>query len=667
MVGTLKISICTGERLRLSGETDAEHGPLEIEFEIEDDDEEGDTQDDEDGNDGDQTETEAPSQEQPRERQAITLTQQQILRLLGTAGLRGLFANHTDGVRRRAALDDDEDYEDDDDNDFTSYTAWGGRRSRRSKRTGSGYPKVPSEEGRNLMESGNFGLNERRQGTYDRKKKLTYRNMMRELGLGSAGRQRGANKIMSQSMIPNSAADSIINYNARCYSGQFSDDGNFFFSCAQDFRVRMYDTSNPYRWKYYKTAHYLGGQWTITDATLSPDNRFLAYSSIRSAVSLSPTDPENNMDPTILEFSNVGGGTGRRFHGGHFGIWSLRYSGDGQEIVAGTSDESIYVYDIEARQTTLRINGHRDDVNAVCYGDKSSPHILYSGSDDTTIKVWDRRSMGDGREAGALVGHTEGLTYIDSKGDGRYVLSNAKDQTMKLWDLRKMMTTARFDSIRPEDYTTGFDYRFTPYDEEDYEPHPHDCSVVTFRGHKVLKTLIRCHFSPPGSTDGRYVYSGSYDGSVYIWNLDGTLAKKIDVLAATKNSRPVEDERYVDRWEVSSRSTQWQTIVRDASWHPNAPVLAATSWNGWDHGLGTCTIHSWNDSDASSSSSTNEISSDECDNPEMGARLDAQLRHDPRFYNTQTTGNRSGSVISSFRRARLRQRMGLPESTDEDE
>lgn len=170
------------------------------------------------------------------------------------------------------------------------------------------------------MESGNFGLNERRQGTYDRKKKLTYRNMMRELGLGSAGRQRGANKIMSQSMIPDSAADSIINYNAPCYSGQFSDDGNFFFSCAKDFRVRMYDTSNPYRWKYYKTAHYLGGQWTITDATLSPDNRFLAYSSIRSAVSLSPTDPENTMDPTILEFSNVGGSTGRRFHGGHFGV-----------------------------------------------------------------------------------------------------------------------------------------------------------------------------------------------------------------------------------------------------------------------------------------------------------------------------------------------------------
>ena len=44
----------------------------------------------------------------------------------------------------------------------------------------------------------------------------------------------------------------IINYNYRCYSGQFSKDGNFFFSCAQDFKVRMYDTSNPFDWKHYK-------------------------------------------------------------------------------------------------------------------------------------------------------------------------------------------------------------------------------------------------------------------------------------------------------------------------------------------------------------------------------------------------------------------------------
>ena len=66
----------------------------------------------------------------------------------------------------------------------------------------------------------------------------------------------------------------------------------------------MYDTSNPYHWKYYKTVNYPFGQWTITDASLSPDNKFLAYSSIRSLVCLAPTDPDNHQEPSILDFSD---------------------------------------------------------------------------------------------------------------------------------------------------------------------------------------------------------------------------------------------------------------------------------------------------------------------------------------------------------------------------
>lgn len=258
-------------------------------------------------------------------------------------------------------------------------------------------------------------------------------------------------------------------------------------------------------------------------------------------------------------------------------IWSVRFSGDGRELVAGTSDYSVYVYDIDTNRTILRIPGHTEDVNAVCFGDTSSPHILYSGSDDTLIKVWDRRSMGDSREAGVFMGHTEGLTYVDSKGDGRYVLSNGKDQTMKLWDLRKMMSTEQSKSINAGDYTSGFDYRYMSYSEIEYRPHPHDCSVVTFRGHSVLRTLIRCHFSPPGSTNSKYVYSGSESGRIHIYNLDATVAGIIDVADATYETRPRDPHLNSYSWEGSSSRSSWQTCVRDASWHPNAPVLAGTS------------------------------------------------------------------------------------------
>lgn len=377
-------------------------------------------------------------------------------------------------------------------------------------------------------------------------------------------------------MIPSSNADMIINYNENVYSGQFSADGNFFYACVKDFKVRMYDTSNPYNWRHYKTVAFPLGSWTLTDASLSPDNKWLAYTSIQSNVCLAPTDPNDTGDPYTLNLSDHG--ARGSLWGDSFGIWSIRFSGDGRELVAGTNAHSIIVYDIESRQVLHHIKGHDDDVNAVCFADKSSPHILYSGSDDTTIKVWDRRSMGDGREAGAFVGHIEGLTYIDSKDDGRYLLSNGKDQTMKLWDLKMMYSSTQFENKNPRQHTSysEFDYRWSKFNDSDWFPHPDDNSVVTFRGHKVLRTLIRCHFSPPSSTNSRYVYSGSHDGKVHIWNMDATPVDAIDVKQATSQQKS-RTGAYRHRYEGRG-PPGWATIVRDASWHPTAPFIAG-KWN----------------------------------------------------------------------------------------
>ncbi|KAJ5548981.1 hypothetical protein N7513_006215 [Penicillium frequentans] len=544
-----------------------------------------------------------------------------LIELLASSGLRHILHSNgftTTNISENFEVDDED--EDDDDFDYP-----GPLRQRlrhwRAGRTDQ-FPKVPSDEGTELMGEGHFGTDPHYVDRLKKRKKVLATHLMwRELGIDPYGVRKRANRSLSQHMIPGSAADKIIHYDSRSYSGQFSDDGNFFFCCAQDFKVRMYDTSNPYEWKYYKTVDYPFGQWTITDATLSPDNHHLVYSSIRSQAYLASTDPDDDSDPTVLDFSLPPGQRRRRSWGSsHFGIWSLRFSGDGREVVAGTSENSVIVYDLETKQPVLNLRDrHQDHVNAVCFGDTSSPHILYSGSDDTTLRVWDRRSMGDGREAGVFMGHTEGLTYVDSKGDGRYVLSNGKDQTMKLWDLRKMMTTAKFDTIDPNDYTTGFDYRFQPYPDDYYEPHEHDCSVVTFRGHRVLKTLIRCHFSPPGSTNSRYVYTGSEDGKIYVYNMDATLAGTVDVAAATTNSRPREPDVFATAYEMSGEML-WRTCVRDASWHPNAPVLAATSWNGWGLSSGTCTVHSWNDG----------ADNDEGE-PPIGQSYDDKLRDVPEF------------------------------------
>jgi hypothetical protein len=54
------------------------------------------------------------------------------------------------------------------------------------------------------------------------------------------------------------------------------------------------------------------------------------------------------------------------------------------------------------------------------------------------------------------------------------------------------------------------------YPSPSYEKHPKDCSVTRYHGHEVLRTLIRCHFSPMESTGQQYIYSGSADGRIHV-------------------------------------------------------------------------------------------------------------------------------------------------------
>ncbi|KAL0437542.1 UNVERIFIED_CONTAM: LEC14B protein [Sesamum radiatum] len=209
-----------------------------------------------------------------------------------------------------------------------------------------------------------------------------------------------------------------------------------------------------------------------------------------------------------------------------FGIFSVKFSTDGREVVAGSSSGGLCVYDLEAKKLSLRISAHMSDVNTVCFADESG-NLIYSGSDDGFCKVWDRRCFtAQGKPVGILVGHLQGITFVDSRGDGRFRGYGGYE-----WDYRWMEYPLHATKLQ----------------------HPYDQSVATYKGHSVLRTLIRCYFSPE-STGQKYIYTGSHDSCIYIYDLiSGAQVAKLQY----------------------HRST-----VRDCSWHPNYPILVSSSWDG---------------------------------------------------------------------------------------
>jgi len=65
------------------------------------------------------------------------------------------------------------------------------------------------------------------------------------------------------------------------------------------------------------------------------------------------------------------------------------------------------------------------------------------------------------KPSGVLIGHTEGITNVSAKGDGRYVISNGKDQALRLWDLRKMRTNEEYENVANISYgIRNYDYRY---------------------------------------------------------------------------------------------------------------------------------------------------------------------------------------------------------------
>ncbi|KZS11669.1 DDB1- and CUL4-associated factor 11 [Daphnia magna] len=416
-------------------------------------------------------------------------------------------------------------------------------------------PDLTVLEGTDLYLSTSLSSGFFKHGCKSQSSRVTSLLFQRQVGMKGTGHFSGGDRsYIGHNYLPNKFKQ-VANCNHKMFCGTYSKDGNIFLSAAQDRVLRVFDTSKG-GFDCIRKIPARDVGWSILDTAFSPDGRNIIYSSWSEAIHLCNIYDgveRHEVLPLCPEL--------RRFC-----IFSLTFSQDGNEVLGGANDGCLYIYDCEKRQRTLRIDAHDEDVNTVAYADETS-QILFSGADDGLCKVWDRRTLAENGEAkpvGILGGHVDGLTFVDSRGDGRHLITNSKDQSIKLWDMRKFSGSEVQQRTRTFMSSQSWDYSFqnVPWRLScSKNKIAGDTSLMTYRGHSVLRTLIRCRFSPAFSTGQRYIYSGCAAGKVFIYDvLTGMPAVVL---------------------------TGHSDCVRDVSWHPYSMDIIDSAWDGrhfrWFH------------------------------------------------------------------------------------
>ena len=127
---------------------------------------------------------------------------------------------------------------------------------------------------------------------------------------------------------------------------------------------------------------------------------------------------------------------------GHTGsVYAVSLTPDGRRAVSGSDDNTLRVWDVETGECLLTLEGHAGGVNAVSLtpdgrraisGSNDSVLWGWRGSYGSTLRVWDVES---GQCLHTLKGHTDSVNAVSLTPDGRRAVSGSEDKTLRVWDV----------------------------------------------------------------------------------------------------------------------------------------------------------------------------------------------------------------------------------------
>ncbi|MGH9265608.1 MAG: TIR domain-containing protein [Acidimicrobiales bacterium] len=247
-----------------------------------------------------------------------------------------------------------------------------------------------------------------------------------------------------------------------------------------------------------------------------------------SAAAQLPVDPERSLllaieafavRPTpqaeaILRQATLESRVRGRFAGHEGPVLAVSFSPDGRQVVSGSVDRTLRVWDVGSEAAPTVLEGHGAPVTAASFT-RDGRRVLSAGADGT-VRLWDRSGA---TPAVVLGGHQGPVNAVALSPDGRLAVSAGNDLTVRVWDVAGQREASSFAAPSPvlgiafsADgrllATAGADRTVRFWDPADGR------QDLVLAGHEAPVSAVAFH------PDGRVVSAGQ-DGTVRIWGRSG--------------------------------------------------------------------------------------------------------------------------------------------------